>query len=96
MDYKVSDAKGFYIVFLGSLIVGDIIDLSPISAVNALYYSQIFDGILLPILTGLLLVLGNNKNIMGINKNGLFNNIFLTITFIISLFATIYMFCSIL
>ncbi len=96
MDYKVSDAKGFYIVFLGSLIVGDIIDLSPISAVNALYYSQIFDGILLPILTGLLLVLGNNKNIMGINKNGLFNNIFLTITFIISLSATIYMFYSIL
>jgi Mn2+/Fe2+ NRAMP family transporter len=94
MDYKVSDAKGFYIVFLGSLLVGDFIDLSNISAVNALYYSQIFDGILLPILSGLLFVLGNNKKILGQYRNGKFNNIFLAITFLISLSATIYMFYS--
>ncbi len=94
MDNKISDAKGFYFVFLGSLFVGDVIDLSNISAVDALYYSQIFDGILLPVLSGLLFVLGNNKEILGEYTNKRFNNIFLMITFAVSLIATISMFYS--
>ncbi len=94
MDYKVSDAKGFYIVFLGSLLVGDLINLFNISAVDALYYSQVFDGILLPVLSGLLFVLGNSKKILGQYRNRKFNNIFLAITFLISLSATVYMFYS--
>ena len=92
MDYKVSDAKGFYIVFLGSLLVGNIIDLSGISAVDALYYSQVFDGILLPVLSGILLILGNNRRILGDYTNGRLNNIFLLLTFFVSFIATIYMF----
>ncbi len=91
MDNKVSDAKGFYLIFLGSLLVGDLIDLSKISVVDALYYSQIFDGILLPVLSGLLFVLGNNKNILGSFTNGKFNNTFLILTFVVSLSATVYM-----
>ncbi len=94
MDNKISDAKGFYFVFLGSLFVGDVIDLSNISAVDALYYSQIFDGILLPVLSRLLFVLGNNKEILGEYTNKRFNNIFLMITFAVSLIATISMFYS--
>ncbi len=96
MDNKVSDAKGFYFVFLGSLFVGDLLNLLHISAVDALYYSQIFDGILLPILSGLLLVLGNNRIILGQYTNGIFNNLFLTVTFLVSLSATIYMFYSLI
>jgi len=92
MDYKVSDAKGFYIIFLGSLLVGNIIDLSGMSAVDALYYSQVFDGILLPVLSGLLLILGNNRKILGDYTNGRFNNIFLALTFFVSFAATVYMF----
>ena len=92
MDYKVSDAKGFYVVFLGSLLVGNLIDLSGISAVDALYYSQIFDGILLPVLSGILLMLGNNRRILGNYTNRWFNNFFLSLTFFVSLVATIYMF----
>ena len=96
MDNKVSDAKGFYLVFLGSLFVGDLINLTDISAVDALYYSQIFDGILLPILSGLLFILGNNSEILKNYKNGLFNNLFLGVTFNISLSATVLMFINLI
>ncbi len=96
MDNKVSDAKGFYLVFLGSLFVGDLINLSGISAVDALYYSQIFDGILLPVLSGLLFILGNNKKILGKYTNKQFNNIFLVLTIVVSLFTTLYMFYSLI
>ena len=96
MDNKVSDAKGFYLIFLGSLLVGDLINLSGISAVDALYYSQIFDGILLPILSGLLFILGNNKKVLGNYINSKFNNLFLILTFLISVIATIYLFYSLI
>ncbi len=96
MDNKVSDAKGFYIVFLGSLFVGDLVDLLKIPVVDALYYSQVFDGILLPILSGMLLVMGNNKKILGSYTNGILSNLFLFLTFLISLFATIYMFYKVI
>ena len=94
MNNKVSDAKGFYLVFLGSLLVGDLINLSGISAVDALYYSQIFDGILLPVLSGLLFILGNNKKILGKYTNKRFNNVFLGLTIVVSLIATLSMFYS--
>ncbi|WP_297453485.1 Nramp family divalent metal transporter [Persephonella sp.] len=96
MDNRVSDAKGFYLVFLGSLFVGDLINLTGVSAVDALYYSQIFDGILLPILSGLLFILGNNKKVLGNYINSKFNNLFLILTFLISVIATIYLFYSLI
>lgn len=85
MDYKVADARGFYAVFLGSLLVGDLIYLSPLSTVDALYYSQVLDGILLPLLVALLLILGNNKAIMGSYTNSRFNNLFGLFTLLVSL-----------
>ena len=88
LDYKVSDAKGFYIVFLGALILGDLIDLSPVSTVDALYYSQVLDGILLPILIGIILMISNNKNIMGEFTNKRFNNVFCTVTLIFTVSLT--------
>lgn len=91
MDYKVSDAKGFYAIFFGALIIGDFIYLSPLTAVQALYYSQILDGILLPILVGILLFLNQNKDIVGHLKNSKFNVIFGWLTLIISLVFTIIM-----
>ncbi|BCD61966.1 hypothetical protein NitYY0826_C0833 [Nitratiruptor sp. YY08-26] len=66
MDNKVSDAKGFYFVFVGALVIGDLIDMMPdISAVDALYYSQVLDGMLIPILIAITLFIANDKRIMG-------------------------------
>jgi len=77
MDYKVSDARGFYFVFLGALVIGDIIDIIPsITVVDALYYSQVLDGMLIPILIGYALVIGNSKTIMGKHTATHFQNIF--------------------
>jgi len=90
MDYKVSDAKGFYFVFLGSLLIGDLINILPnITPVEALYYSQVLDGILLPIILFILLLIGNNREIMGEYRATLFQNIFTLFTLLVSLFLTV-------
>jgi Mn2+/Fe2+ NRAMP family transporter len=91
LDNKVSDAKGFYLVFIGSLLLGDLIDLSSISAVDALYYTQILDGVLLPVLIGIILLLSNNSKIMGKYINTKFNNIFCISTLILSTALTFIM-----
>lgn len=95
MDYKVSDAKGFYTVFIGALVIGDLIDLSPISVVDALYYSQVLDGILLPFLIIIVLAISNNKKIMGEFTNTKFNNIFSIFTFFLTSILTVMMFYNI-
>ncbi len=85
LDHKVSDARGFYLVFFGSLLVGDLIHWSPISAVDALYYSQVFDGVLLPVLVGLLLLLNSKPEVVGEYRNGRFNRSFGWLTLLVSL-----------
>ncbi len=95
LENRISDAKGFYLVFLGSLLLGDLIDLSPVTAVEALFYSQVFDGILLPVISALLFVLGNSS-ILGDYRNSLGTNILLALTFLISLISTVYLFYSLL
>ncbi len=76
MDYKVSDAKGFYIVFIGSLIAGDIINMLPqVSVADALYYSQVLDGMLIPVLIGIAIMIGRNRAIMGEYLTTRFENV---------------------
>ena len=66
LSEKVSDAKGFYVVFVGAMIIGACIDILPnINAVEALYYSQVLDGMLIPILIAILYIISTNKSIMG-------------------------------
>lgn len=96
MDNKVSDAKGFYVVFLGAMLVGDLIDLSPLSVVDALYYSQVLDGVLLPFLLVIVLMLSNNTKIMGQYTNSRFNNGFSIFTFIVTVVLTFIMFWNLI
>ncbi len=96
MDYKVSDAKGFYIVFIGALILGDLINISPISVTDALYYSQVLDGVLLPILIVIIMLLANNPAIMGEYRNTRFNNIFSILAFVVTVALSAVMFYQVL
>ncbi len=97
MDNKVSNAKGFYFVFVGALIFGNIIDMIPeISVVDALYYSQIFDGFLIPVLIVITLLIANNREIMGDYTASKFTNISSLFTLIVTLFLAFYTIYSLL
>ena len=77
MDNKISDAKGFYIVFVGALFVGAAIDMAPnLSVVDALYYSQVLDGMLIPLLILIALFISNNRSVMGDFTASRFENTF--------------------
>jgi len=62
-------AHGFYGVILASLVVGMVIALSGLNPMQMLIYSQVLNGILMPILLFLLIRVTSNKEIMGEHIN---------------------------
>lgn len=93
---KVNQAKGFYGVLTLSILIGIGIAISGISPIKALFYSQVLDGMLGPVLILLILILCNDKKIMGRNVNGFFDNFFGFLSAGIMLFGTVGLFWQIL
>jgi NRAMP (natural resistance-associated macrophage protein)-like metal ion transporter len=67
---KAAQARGFYLVLVLSLGGGGVISLWPhFRPAHALFYSQVLDGVLLPMVMLILLVLSNDRQIMGPARN---------------------------
>lgn len=65
LELKFSRAKGFYLIIAFSIIVGLAMNLIGIEPIKALYYSAYLNGIIaLPLLIAIMVV-GNDKRIMG-------------------------------
>jgi Mn2+/Fe2+ NRAMP family transporter len=67
---QAAQARGFYLVLALCLGGGGVISLWPdFHPAKALFYSQVLDGVLLPVVMLLLLVLSNDRQIMGTARN---------------------------
>jgi Mn2+/Fe2+ NRAMP family transporter len=75
LDKKVWQARGFYLLLAGALVVGAAISLLGISPVTMMYWSQVLNGFLLPPLFVVLLLLANNRSILRGHTNGLASNV---------------------
>jgi NRAMP (natural resistance-associated macrophage protein)-like metal ion transporter len=93
---KFKEAKGFYGVIILSTLIGVFVNLSSIEPMTMLYYAAILNGLLAPVLMILILLIANNKKIVGKQTNGILGNTFgviitaimssLTLYFIYTLF----------
>lgn len=92
-----SQAQAFYAVIIVATVVGTVVNLSSVNPITMLYYAAILNGLLAPPLMILILLIGNNKKILGDKVNGALGNVFgiiitllmstLTAYFLYSLFA---------
>lgn len=89
---KFKRAVGFYAVIIVATLVGLAINFLGIDPIKALVFSAVFNGVAAVPLLLLIAKIGNNKNIMGSHKNGLFSNVFVRLTFVIMLAASLFMF----
>ncbi len=65
LELKFTRAKGFYLVIICSVLVGLSLNFFHINPISALYYSAFLNGIIaLPLLIAIMIV-GNDKKIMG-------------------------------
>jgi len=87
IDRRFADAKVFYGLYLAFIVIGAgvvIIPNAPLLAI--IFYSQVLNGVLLPVVLVLMLLLINNKTLMGSWTNGLgFNIIAWTTVAIVSI-----------
>ncbi len=74
LNKKIKQAKGFYVLIIGSLLIGSIIALTRIPPMIMLFYTQVINSMLSPVLIVFLLLIANNKKIMGKNVNGFGHN----------------------
>jgi len=85
LDKKIWQARGFYSVLLLSLFFGITLSLVGLSPVKMLVYSQVINGLLMPILIYFLIKTANNKGIMGQYTNKAWVNVFGWLAFFIIL-----------
>ena len=73
---RFSRAKGFYAIIALVIIVGYLLNfVHAISPVKALLYAAVLNGLVAPPLIVVLLLICNNRKILGKNSNGWLSNI---------------------
>lgn len=93
LDKQLKRAYGFYGVIILSMGIGLLINFLGIHPIKALIYSAVLNGMVAPVLLTLILLVANNKEIMGKWKNGPTSNIlgwFITIVMYIAGIATLW------
>jgi len=89
LDKKFTEAKGFYITLIVSLVVGLMLDFVGITPIQALIYSAVLYGITSPIMIAVILHIGNNKKVMREFTNTPISNIIGIITFVLMTVAAV-------
>jgi Mn2+/Fe2+ NRAMP family transporter len=85
---RAAQKRGFYLVLAGSLVGGGVIAFWPnFHPAHALFYSQVLDGVLLPVVMLILLVLSNDRHVMGDTRNPRWVNWTAVATIVVSLAA---------
>lgn len=75
LDKKPGAAKGFYIVIAASTLVALAMNFTSIDPIKALFWTAVINGFLAPPLLAVIMVISNNRRIMGKRVNGLATNV---------------------
>jgi NRAMP (natural resistance-associated macrophage protein)-like metal ion transporter len=75
LDKKLKQAKPFYAVIAISTFVGILIDFIGINPIKALFWTAVINGVIAPPLLVVIMVISNDKRIMGKRVNGRLTNI---------------------
>jgi NRAMP (natural resistance-associated macrophage protein)-like metal ion transporter len=75
LDQKVRNAKQFYALIIGATVVGALINYLGINPMTALFWTAVLNGFLSPPLLVVIMLVSNNKAVMGKRVNGLAINV---------------------
>ncbi|MEP7284552.1 MAG: Nramp family divalent metal transporter [Chloroflexota bacterium] len=75
LDQKPSRAKQFYAVIAGSTLIGMLINFIGINPIQALFWTSVINGFLAPPVLVILMLISNNKKVMGQRVNNRWMNI---------------------
>jgi NRAMP (natural resistance-associated macrophage protein)-like metal ion transporter len=87
LDEKPRAAKKFYVVIAASTLVGIAVAFAGVDPITALFYTAVINGVVAPPLLVVIMLIANNKKVMGKRTNGVFANV-------VGCFATALMFAA--
>ncbi|MGB2751994.1 MAG: Nramp family divalent metal transporter [Pyrinomonadaceae bacterium] len=94
LDEKPRHAKKFYAVIAASTIVGVVIDFAGINPISALFWTAVINGVVAPPLLVVIMLVANNKRVMGQRTNGLWTNVLGWLATVVMFAAAIGMFVT--
>lgn len=94
LDEKPRHAKKFYGVIAASTIVGVVIDFAGINPISALFWTAVINGVVAPPLLVVVMLVANNKRVMGDRVNGRWTNVIGWLTATVMFAAAIAMFAT--
>lgn len=94
LDEKPRKAWRFYTVIAASTLVGVMIDFSGINPIKALFWTAVINGVIAPPLLVIVMLVSNNKHILGDRVNGLWTNVIGWLAAVIMFAAAISMFLT--
>lgn len=74
LDEKFAGAREFYICIIVSTALGILFNIFGVDAMTALYWSAIINGVVAPPVLVLIMLMANNKDVMGSRTNGYLTN----------------------
>lgn len=83
LDRKFGQARNFYLVIIFSSLLGLALSLLELDPIRLLFYTAVVYGVLSPLLILLILVIANNKFLMGDKVNGKLSNLGSLVTFLV-------------
>ena len=92
LSRKPWQSEGFYLILSGALVIGVIIALSGFDPIQLMFWANVLNGVLAPVLVTLLLLAGNNSKVMGQEKLTKINSAGLIITIVVMVGATVLLF----
>ena len=92
LSRKPWQSEGFYLILSGALVIGVIIALSGFDPIQLMFWANVLNGVLAPVLVTLLLLAGNNSKVMGQEKLTKLNSAGLIITIVVMAGATVLLF----
>ena len=75
LDLTPRRGRRFYLVLAGAIVAGVMLNLGGTNPIRMLFLSAVLNGLLAPPLLVLVMLVGNNKTIMGTSVNGLWLNV---------------------
>jgi NRAMP (natural resistance-associated macrophage protein)-like metal ion transporter len=75
LDAKPRDARQFYVIIALSTLVGMLIDFLGINPMSALFWTAVINGVISPPLLVIIMLVSNNKKVMGKRVNNPVTNI---------------------
>ncbi len=90
---KLQQARGFYVIIAIATFVGITINFLGLEPIKVLYWTSVLNGLIMPILLAIIIVVANNRDAMGEWRNSRISNIMGIGTFII-MFVSAVLFIS--